>query len=184
MGEVGAIEDYVFGMKHKNEENERPRRQYHNKNRASGNKLPISALNAPQEVFQRKGRAGRLISDKEADTTSKGKASDIKLQRGYAAKEELRNKLKGKTSTEDNTKAADALKQQLLSNCSTVEAIEGNKQKETAAAKKRVLQNSNSDMKDADDMFGDSDTDSKGNTGDMEGVLEADEKDEAATEEA
>ena len=125
LAEVGAIEDYVFEMKHKNEENEKSRRAYMNKNR--GNKLPAGGIaNAPQQSFQKMGRSARIMAEKEAASAGDGKGGlsssngDIKLQRGHAAKEELRKKLKSvkskPTSAEDNAKAADALKQQLLSN--------------------------------------------------------------------
>ena len=178
LAEVGAIEDYVFEMKHKNEENSKSRRAYNKKIKGSGNKLPIGKImNAPQEVFQKKGRAARLIADKEAGTIEKGRASDVKLQRGYAAKDELRNKLKRKTSTEDNAKAADALKQMLSSNGPQVDVTNGDKGENTAATKKKALRYSNSDMKDADDMFGDS------GSGSENEFSVVNEKDEATTEE-
>eukprot|EP00580_Thalassiosira_gravida_P017838 CAMPEP_0201658468 /NCGR_PEP_ID=MMETSP0494-20130426/1327_1 /ASSEMBLY_ACC=CAM_ASM_000839 /TAXON_ID=420259 /ORGANISM="Thalassiosira gravida, Strain GMp14c1" /LENGTH=764 /DNA_ID=CAMNT_0048135455 /DNA_START=13 /DNA_END=2307 /DNA_ORIENTATION=- len=56
------------------------------------------------------------MAKKEADAQSQGRGGDVKLQRGHAAKEELRRKLKGEPSAEDNAKAADLLKQKLQSN--------------------------------------------------------------------
>eukprot|EP00571_Detonula_confervacea_P009317 CAMPEP_0172323246 /NCGR_PEP_ID=MMETSP1058-20130122/48231_1 /TAXON_ID=83371 /ORGANISM="Detonula confervacea, Strain CCMP 353" /LENGTH=1161 /DNA_ID=CAMNT_0013039201 /DNA_START=79 /DNA_END=3564 /DNA_ORIENTATION=+ len=160
LGQVGGIEDYVFGMKHKNEENEKSRRAYMNRNRTGKNKMPPGGIiNAPQQVFQKKGRAARLIADKEAE--------DVKLQRGHNAKEELRKKLKGKgiTSAEDNAKAADALKQQLSSNGSKEDAVkEEKKEDDIATSKQKASEISTPEKKitasnDADDMFGDSDND-------------------------
>lgn len=121
LAEVGAIEDYVFEMKHKNEENEKSRRNYMKQKKNTGDKLPVGGIgNVSQPMFQQSGRAGRIMAEKEVAAVARaGMASsngDIKLQRGHLAKEELRQKLKSKpTSAEDNAKAANALKQQLLS---------------------------------------------------------------------
>jgi len=107
LAEVGAIEDYVFEMKHKNEENDKKRRQMQKQNRTNGNKMPAGGIaNAPQQDFQKLGRAGRMLA---ADN------KDIKLQRGHAAKEELRQQLKSKAKPSlDNANAAEALKKELL----------------------------------------------------------------------
>lgn len=122
LAEVGSIEDHVFEMKHKNEENEKSRRAYHKRNKTVGNKLPAGGIvNAPKESFQQMGRASRIMAERDAAAAARGdmasSGNDIKLQKGYSAKEELRKKLKAKsTSAEDNAKAADTLKLQLLSN--------------------------------------------------------------------
>ncbi|KAL3821828.1 hypothetical protein ACHAXA_003330 [Cyclostephanos tholiformis] len=122
LAEVGSIEDYVFEMKHKNEENEKSRRAYNKRNKIAGNKLPAGGIaNAPKESFQQMGRASRIMAEKDAAAAASGdmasSADDVKLQKGYSAKEELRKKLKAKsTSVEDNAKAAEKLKLQLLSN--------------------------------------------------------------------
>ncbi len=107
LAEVGAIEDHVFGMKHKNEENGKKRRQMMKQNKTNGNKMPAGGIvNAPQQEFQKLGRAARMLASDN---------KDIKLQRGHAAKEELRQKLKSKPKTaEDNANAAEALKRELL----------------------------------------------------------------------
>lgn len=142
LAEVGAIEDYVFEMKHKNEENEKSRRNYMKQQKMTGNKLPAGGIeNAPQPVFQKSGRAGRIMAEKEVAAVARvGMASsdgDIKLQRGHSAKEELRQKLKSKpTSAEDNAKAANALKQQLLSDGSK-EEVADEKMKEVVTPSKR-----------------------------------------------
>jgi len=142
LAEVGAIEDYVFEMKHKNEENEKSRRNYMKQQKMTGNKLPAGGIeNAPQPVFQKSGRAGRIMAEKEVAAVARvGMASsdgDIKLQRGHSAKEELRQKLKSKpTSAEDNAKAANALKQQLLSDGSK-EEVADEKMKEAVTPSKR-----------------------------------------------
>ena len=91
-------------------------------NKTTGGRLPAGGIgNAQQPVFQQAGRAARIMAEKDVAAVARlGMASsdgDIKLQRGHSAKEELRQKLKSKpTSAEDNAKAANALKQQLLSN--------------------------------------------------------------------
>lgn len=198
LAQVGGIEDYVFEMKHKNEENDKARRaQYTNRNKNHGNKLPAGGIvNAPQQAFQNRGRAGRILAEKEAAALKKGMASsdgDIKLQRGHSAKEELRKKLKGKTSAGDNAKAADSLKQQLLSNGSKEDATKEDNGEGTATSKRNAAKNpapeeKSTAAKDADDMFGDSDGDSDNNIGDadMEEEKTEQEKEEekAAIEEA
>ena len=145
LAEVGAIEDYVFEMKHKNEENEKSRRAYMNRNR--GNKLPAGGIaNAPTQAFQKMGKAARIAA-------ASGSSGDVKLQKGHAAKEELRKKLKSKskpTSAEDNAKAADALKQALLSNGPSEDVTMGEKQEDNegkSSSSKRKASEISSDSK-------------------------------------
>ncbi|KAL7540447.1 hypothetical protein ACHAXR_010112 [Thalassiosira sp. AJA248-18] len=187
LAEVGAIEDYVFEMKHKNEENDKSRRAYMNKNRMRGNKLPAGGIiNAPQQVFQKKGRSARIMAEKEA--------ADIKLQKGHAAKEELRKKLKGKTSTaDDNAKAADALKEQLKSNGTKEGDVIAEEEKggDTATASKRKAseistpEETSAASKDDEEMFGESGgDDDDDNIGDPDLDSDEPEIDEAAKEEA
>ena len=189
LAEVGAIEDHVFGMKHKNEENDKSRRARFKQNKMRGNKLPAGGIvNAPQEVFQRKGRAARLMEGKEA--------ADVKLQKGHAAKEELRKKLKAKTpAAADNAKAADALKQQLQTNGSEKDdtamedASKDNKQEDSKKALKRkaselstISEKSAATVEDEDEMFVTSGGDDTSNVGDPD--LDDDGEDPELDEEA
>jgi 5'-3' exoribonuclease 2 len=186
LAEVGSIEDYVFEMKHKNEENEKSRRAYHKRNKTTGNKLPAGGLaNAPQQSFQQMGRAGRIMAEKEAAVASS--AVDVKLQRGYSAKEELRKTLKGKpTSAEDNAKAADELKLQLMSNGSQDDAVVADKAKDTVTSKRKASEISANpedviEVFDADDDVDDAvvvDVD------DDDDEINGSEEDEAAMDEA
>ena len=209
LAEVGAIEDYVFEMKHKNEENEKSRRAYMNKNR--GNKLPAGGIaNAPQQSFQKMGRSARIMAEKEAASAGDGKGGlsssngDIKLQRGHAAKEELRKKLKSvkskPTSAEDNAKAADALKQQLLSNGpATGKDADDEKMEEDVTSTKRKASEisaetegkSKQDEDEDEEMFGaeessdDKDDDADDDDDDVDDTNEEEsEEDEAAMDEA
>ena len=144
LAEVGSIEDYVFEMKHKNEENEKSKRAYHKRNKTSGNKLPAGGIaNAPQLSFQQVGRAGRIMAEKEATAVARAgmatSAGDVKLQRGYSAKEELRKTLKAKpTLAEDNAKAADELKLQLMSNGAKDDAAVADKAGDTVTSKRKA----------------------------------------------
>lgn len=114
LAEVGSIEDYVFEMKHANEQREKARRQQYKQNGTSGGKMPAGGIaNAPQESFQKMGRSARIMAENGSAASKQGTSSDgdVKLQRGHMAKEELRKKLKGKPSSEEeNAKAAEALK--------------------------------------------------------------------------
>lgn len=168
LAEVGAIEDYVFEMKHKNEQNEKSRREFMRKNRTAGNKLPPGGIiNAPQPVFQKKGRAARIMEENEAAAQNRGQEGDVKLQRGHAAKEELRKKLKAKLSAKENANAAESLKKQLQSNGLEEDPTEGDKRETNAALKRKASEISARDEKievdkDKDDMFGDSEEDAEG----------------------
>ena len=144
LAEVGAIEDYVFEMKHKNEENEKSRRNYMKQKKVSGDKLPAGGIgNIPQPMFQQTGRAGRIMAEKDVAAVARvGMASsdgDVKLQRGHSAKEELRQKLKSKptSSAEENAKAANALKQQLLTDGSKEDAVDENMKDNIKSSSKR-----------------------------------------------
>lgn len=138
LAEVGAIEDYVFDMKHKNEENDKARRaKYMNNNKMNRNKLPAGGIaNAPKESFHKMGRSARIMAEKEAA----GQGGDVKLQKGHAAKEELRKKLKSKskpTSVEENAKAANALKLQLSSNSPSEDVTMEEKERDATISSKR-----------------------------------------------
>lgn len=132
LAEVGAIEDYVFEMKHKNEENEKSRRAYHKQNKGQ-NKLPhggIANAALPQgqhirfDQPQQLGRAARILAEKEA--------VDVKLQKGHSAKEELRNKLKS------NAKAANEMKLQLLADGDKDVAVEEVGKEEVITLKRKA----------------------------------------------
>ncbi|KAL7519855.1 hypothetical protein ACHAWX_004603 [Stephanocyclus meneghinianus] len=117
LAEVGAIEDYVFEMKHSNEEQEKARKKQMKQIGTNGGKLPAGGIvHAPQEVFQTMGRSARIMAENGTAASKQGVNSDgdIKLQRGHLAKEDLRKKLKSRVSGEDNSKAAEALKQELM----------------------------------------------------------------------
>ena len=176
LAEVGAIEDYVFELKHKNEQQEKQRREFYRKRGAAAGKLPPGGIvNAPKEVFQKMGRSARIMAEKEAAAVKNGMTSsdgDIKLERGHSAKDELRKKLKNKSMPEDNTKAAEALKQELLSTGSNPQDEEavangGKADKKETSAKRKASQISPSKSANASDdeeeMFGaSSDVDSVG----------------------
>jgi 5'-3' exonuclease len=164
-------------MKHRNEENEKSRRAYQKQNRGQ-NKLPPGGIaNVAQQPQsqgqhirfdqpQQMGRAARILAEKEA--------ADVKLQKGHAAKEELRKKLKSKsTSAEENAKAAGALKLRLLSNGILDDAVEVDKDYMTVTSKRKA-ENISTAADDDDALIVDVDDDDE----------EDSEEDEAAIDEA
>mmetsp|Transcript_816 Transcript_816/g.1952 ORF Transcript_816/g.1952 Transcript_816/m.1952 type:complete len:1250 (-) Transcript_816:553-4302(-) len=116
LGEVGAIEDYVFAMKHDNEERMKQMKQQ-NKGRRGGAKKdapPVGAL-TNADTHKKRGRSAKILEKTESDEAAA-------LQRGHAAKEEHRQNQKNKrqeqkalksASDQDNLKAALAFKQSL-----------------------------------------------------------------------
>lgn len=168
LAEVGSIEDYVFEMKHANEQREKARREQYKQNGTGDGKMPAGGIvNAPKESFQKIGRSARIMAENGSAASKQGTNSegDVKLQRGYMAKEELRKKLKGKPSSEEeNAKAAEALKQQLLG------AVAANPQEEDevkeeaeptgegGALKRKASDMASAEGDDDDEMFGDSES--------------------------
>jgi 5'-3' exoribonuclease 2 len=197
LAEVGSIEDYVFEMKHANEQRDKARRQQMKQNGTNGGKLPSGGIgNAPtQENFQRMGRSARIMAENGSAASNKqgvNSDGDIKLQRGHVAKEELRKKLKGKPSSgEENAKAAEALKQQLLGTANPrdeEETAEDNKDDTTLKRKADEIASSEevpvSSCNDDEEMFGDSDAESVVGDPDLDETEEETEEDRALMDEA
>jgi len=106
---VGAIEDYVFAMKHDNEQQEQRRREQHKTRRQQQPGLkpdePPRAYNPPEQKVM--GRAARILEKKGGE--------DVALQRNHQAKEDNRHKQKvSHRLKDDNLEAARALKATLL----------------------------------------------------------------------
>ena len=191
LAEVGSIEDYVFEMKHANEQRDKARRAQMKQNGMNGGKLPAGGIgNAPQEAFQKMGRSARIMAENgsAASKDAVNSNGDIKLQRGHMAKEELRKKLKGKPSSgEDNAKAAEALKQQLLGTANPQN--EDKPQEETTLKRKASEMASSEDAPvstgdDEEDMFGTSDAESVVGDPDLDDTEEETEEDQALIDEA
>ena len=191
LAEVGSIEDYVFEMKHANEQRDKARRAQMRQNGMNGGKLPAGGIgNAPQEAFQKMGRSARIMAENGSAASKNAMDSngDIKLQRGHMAKEELRKKLKGKPSSgEDNAKAAEALKLQLLGNANP---LDEDKQQEEATLKRKASEMESEETpvstgNDEEDMFGTSD-DAESVVGDpdLDDTEEETEEDQALIDEA
>lgn len=164
LAEVASIEDHVFEMKHKNEEQEKQRKAFYKQRNQKPGTMPAGGIaNAPQPVFQTKGRSARIMAEKEA--------ADIKLQKGHSAKEELRQKLKKKcsksSSVDENAKAAEALKQTLLGGTSNpqeedngdAESGDGEEEKKEGSSKRKASEIEPSEEGAADDEVGDPDLD-------------------------
>ena len=191
LAEVGSIEDYVFEMKHANEQREKARREQYKRNGTNGGKLPAGGIvNAPQESFQKKGKSARIMAENGSAASKQAVTSDgdIMLQRGHAAKEDLRKKLKGiPSSGEDNAKAAEALKQQLLG---TANPAGESKSKEESSLKRKASEIEATDdapastADDEEEMFGDDDTEPVVDDEDLDETEEETEEDRAIKDEA
>ena len=101
LAEVGSIEDYVFSMKHENEEREKERREQFKarKKRLNGRSLddPTTAIQKqPPKVM---GRAARIL-EKQKNEQSLKKESKVKIKSSHM-------------KSRDNLQAAIALKQSL-----------------------------------------------------------------------
>ncbi|GAX16536.1 5'-3' exoribonuclease 2 [Fistulifera solaris] len=108
LAEVGAIEDFVFGMKHENEKREEERRREQSMRKKNNLRNDAPPEVAPVEHHRVKGRAARIMERQNKD-------KDIALSRGHQAKEDARHVQKAKRMMEqDNAKAAEDLKASLL----------------------------------------------------------------------
>lgn len=111
LAEVGAIEDYVFAMKHSNEEREQKRRDEMKARRKDGFKLdapPVAALFPSKAPI---GRAARILEKRKREQEDQV----VPLGRGHVTKEESRKDLKdSKMVAEANAQAALELKKSLL----------------------------------------------------------------------
>ena len=105
LAEVGAIEDYVFGMKHQSEQREKERRSRFQKGPAKkGPPADQLQLQQPPKVL---GRAARILE--------KQQRKEQALSRGRQAKEEARHAKKAKhMMKEENDQAAQALRESLF----------------------------------------------------------------------
>jgi 5'-3' exoribonuclease 2 len=115
LAEVGAMEDYVFAMKHESEQrnkrfqNERKTREKQQQQKNSKGAPPEVLAVAP-EPRARLGKSAKILESK------KEMEAVVALSKGHAAKEESRHAKKVKYMQEqDNAMAAMALKDTLLS---------------------------------------------------------------------
>ena len=102
-------------MKHRNEESQKARRDFHKQNRNNRGNLPSGGIAAaPQQSYHRVGKSGRAMAAM-AGAPVPGTAGDVALKRGHEAKEELRKQLKSrKDIAAGNSRAADEIKRQLM----------------------------------------------------------------------
>ena len=116
LSQVGALEDYVFAMKHETEERNKKfqadRKARDKQQRQSGRNSDAPPLGpVPQEPRARKGRSAKILEGSSPEP----KDSVVALSRSHQAKEDARQAKKIKhMQTEDNTKAALALKMSLI----------------------------------------------------------------------
>jgi 5'-3' exoribonuclease 2 len=118
LAEVGAIEDYVFQMKHDGEQRERQRRQEQkSRNNKQGNKGPQPLIEAaatepaaasPASNQHRQGRAGKILQRQEAGPVPTRRST--KQQQQQQQQPIQVSHMKGS----DNAKAAQALRDSLF----------------------------------------------------------------------
>ena len=119
LAEVGAIEDYVFQMKHEQETRmaqQREQQKRADKLRPRNGAPPV--LQLPQPDHAKRGRAARILEQ--------GDDREVALSRGHQAKEQARQNSKVKHRLEDdNQQAALAVKEMLLTGThpASVEAV-------------------------------------------------------------
>jgi 5'-3' exoribonuclease 2 len=112
LAEVGAIEDYVFAMKHSNEEREQQRREEMKERRKSGQKPDAPPVVAAASVQPLIGRTAKILEKRKREH---GEEQTVALGRGHVTKEEARKDLKAKKMVaEANAQAALELKKSLL----------------------------------------------------------------------
>jgi 5'-3' exoribonuclease 2 len=114
LAEVGAIEDYVFEMKHRNEEREQQRREEMKARRKSGQKLDAPPVVAAASFQAPIGRAAKILEKRKG---KHGADQTVALGRGHVTKEESRKDLKANkmvAEAEANAQAALELKRSLL----------------------------------------------------------------------
>jgi len=123
LAEVGAIEDHVFAMKHKNElrmQQMREERKQQNRGRYGNRNNDAPPLVAKAPVRTKMGRAARILEQQQKQrklgaTGQEDGDGTVALQRGHQAKEDERHAKKAKHMQEtENLKAAQALKESLL----------------------------------------------------------------------
>ncbi len=114
LAEVGAIEDYVFAMKHDNEERQKKRMEEMKARTKQGKQLQAPPVVAPAQSDgppKALGRAARIL---EKERARENQDVTVALGRGHQAKEEARKDLKAhKMVAEANAKAALELKKSL-----------------------------------------------------------------------
>lgn len=110
LAEVGAIEDYVFAMKHDNEQQEKQRREQSKNRRNQGRKPgePPRHFNPPERKVM--GKAAKILEKQQ-----RGRKETVALQRNHQVKEDNRQKQKASHRLkEDNVEAAKALRESLI----------------------------------------------------------------------
>jgi len=173
LAEVGAIEDYVFSMKHENEERERRRREEQKaRNRRGGNPRapPVVADASPHKV---RGRAARILEKKQQE-----EAVALSSRRSSQKQNEVKVSHKAK---EENDAAARALKESLGLGKSVAEEkteeMEEAEEVDTSASKKRAREEEPNADEEGDGMT------SKGVVGDAEEEFDADDDDDEEEDE-
>ena len=142
LAEVGAIEDYVFSMKHDNEQREKERRKQfeERKKQAKGRSLEAPPRVAPKNGPKFKGRAARILE--------KNQAAERPLIGGARGKEIKVSHMR----SAENLEAAIALKKSLGIGESNGVKLEEDEPVAVKTAGTTKLENAESIVKDADDV--------------------------------
>jgi 5'-3' exoribonuclease 2 len=109
LAEVGSIEDYVFTMKHDNEQRDKERREQFKarKKQVNGRSMDDPRNAVAQQVPKVMGRAARILEKQKAE---------------HALKTEVKGKIKSShMKSRDNLQAAIALKESLKDGCTKKE---------------------------------------------------------------
>ena len=169
LAEVGSIEDYVFTMKHENEEREKQRREQFKarKKNANGRSLDDPRTAVQQQPPKVKGRAARILEKQKTDiplkkeTKGKIKSSHMKSKDNLNAAMVLKKALEGNVEKKEQTGSDEVKKDEDTASTTEVEHDRKRKFGEVEQESKESKENNKRDgvVGDMEEEFGDDEDD-------------------------
>ena len=169
LAEVGSIEDYVFTMKHENEEREKQRREQFKarKKNANGRSLDDPRTAVQQQVPKVKGRAARILEKQKTDiplkkeTKGKIKSSHMKSKDNLNAAMALKKALEGNVEKKEQIGSDEVKKDEDTASTTEVEHDRKRKFGEVEQESKESKENNKRDgvVGDMEEEFGDDEDD-------------------------
>ena len=169
LAEVGSIEDYVFTMKHENEEREKQRREQFKarKKNANGRSLDDPRTAVQQQPPKVKGRAARILEKQKTDiplkkeTKGKIKSSHMKSKDNLNAAMVLKKALEGNVEKKEQIGSDEVKKDEDTASTTEVEHDRKRKFGEVEQESKESKENNKRDgvVGDMEEEFGDDEDD-------------------------
>jgi len=169
LAEVGSIEDYVFTMKHENEEREKQRREQFKarKKNANGRSLDDPRTAVQQQPPKVKGRAARILEKQKTDiplkkeTKGKIKSSHMKSKDNLNAAMALKKALEGNVEKKEQIGSDEVKKDEDTASTTEVEHDRKRKFGEVEQESKESKENNKRDgvVGDMEEEFGDDEDD-------------------------